>query len=58
MKLGTWIDGNMDSMHITSLCSYVKNCGCYGNKKYSENGEISDNGGAGRRLSLTFIAWQ
>ena len=32
MKLGTWIDGNMDIMHFISFCSYVKNDGCYGNK--------------------------
>jgi hypothetical protein len=24
MKLGTWIDGNMDIMHVISFCSYVK----------------------------------
>ena len=33
MKLETWIDGNMGIMHVISFCSYVKNCGCYGNQK-------------------------
>ena len=32
MKLETWTDGNMEIMHSNSFCSYVKNCGCYGNK--------------------------
>ena len=39
----------MHIIHLISFCSYVKNCGCYGNQKNnSENGGISDNDGAGR----------
>jgi len=42
MKLETWIDGNMDIMHVISFCYYVKNSDCYGNK-YTRN--TAENGG-------------
>ncbi len=42
MKLETWIDGNMDIMHVISFCYYVKNSDCYGNKQTRNTAE---NGG-------------
>jgi hypothetical protein len=32
MKLGIWIDGSMEIMHVFFFFSYVENFGCYGNK--------------------------
>jgi hypothetical protein len=32
MKLGIWIDGSMEIMHVFFFTSYVENSGCYGNK--------------------------
>ena len=40
MKLETWLDGNMEIMHIILFCSYDNNSGCYGNKQTRNNAKI------------------
>ena len=40
MKLETWLDGNMEIMHIILFCTYGNNSGCYGNEYTRNNAKI------------------
>ena len=56
MKLETWIDGNMDIMHVISFCSYVNEIlVAMATNTIKKNIKKSDNGGAGRGHH---VAWQ
>jgi hypothetical protein len=43
MKLDIWIDGSMEIMHVFLFSSYVKNSGCYGNKKTENMANFTHN---------------